>query len=96
MAIRRKLAANEEIIVHRIAVDPVKHPKLYAALFDLGLGRPRSDFIRDTLESALGGAPSAAPAKPQEQTPVAGQGGDADLAQRQRMAASLFTRTGGF
>lgn len=59
MAIRRIQPADEPIVVHRITISPKTHPNLHRALNNLGLGKNRTDFMRDHLESILSGAVTA-------------------------------------
>lgn len=58
--IRKKLGSSEDIVIHRFTVDHRSHPLLHAALNDIGIGKPRCDFIRDSLEALLSGKASQA------------------------------------
>ena len=55
MPIRRVQQPDEPIHLHRLTVDRRMHPRLHAALREIGMGAPCMNFIRDTLEAALAG-----------------------------------------
>lgn len=105
MPIRRVQHPDEPIQLHRLQVDKRTHPLLHAALLGRGMGSPRMNFIRDTLEAALAGlppppgesagAPQAAASPPPTPAPAAPAAPSADLEVRRAKASALFQR-GGF
>ncbi len=61
MPIRRVQHPDDPVQMHRVYVDKKTHPLLHAALMERGIGAPRLNFIRDTLEAVLAGGGALAP-----------------------------------
>ncbi|MBT9136841.1 MAG: hypothetical protein DDT34_01927 [Firmicutes bacterium] len=62
MKIKRILQEGEPELLSRVIVRKEDHPLFFAKLQEIGIGRRRAEFVRDTLEAVLSGQVSSSAA----------------------------------